>query len=156
MKRHYKPELKEFARELRKNSTPGEIRLWCELLRGRKMFGYQFLRQLPIEKYVADFACRKLKLVIEVDGYSHEYRTDKDIKKDEALNKLGYTVLRFSEFQVMKELHNVHRGIEGYIEEFEIGHPPAPPSDKGDKHPPVSQGETSPFKKGGLIPQSAI
>lgn len=105
------------------------------------MFGYQFLRQLPIEKYVVEFACRKLKLAIELDGYSHEHRTEKDIKKDEALNKLGYTVLRFSESQVMKELYNVHRGIENFIEEFEI------------KHPPVSQGETSPFKKGGLIPE---
>jgi very-short-patch-repair endonuclease len=144
MNRQYKPELKPFARELRKSSTPGEIRLWCELLRGRKMFGYQFLRQLPIEKYVADFACRKLKLVIEVDGYSHQYRTEKDAEKDNVLNELGYTVLRFSESQVMKELYNVHIGIENYIEEFEL------------QHPPVPQGGTSPFKKGGLIPEQTI
>ena len=143
MKRKYKPELKTFARELRKSSTPGEVRLWCELLRGRKMFGYQFLRQMPIEKYVADFACRKLKLIIELDGYSHHDRSDRDEKKDVALNKLGYTVLRFSESMVMKDLHNVYRAIEDFIEEFEM------------KHPPVSQGETSPFKKGGLIPEMA-
>ncbi len=107
------------------------------------MFGYQFLRQLPIEKYVADFVCRKLKLVIEVDGYSHRYTEERDNKKEEVLNKSGYTVLRFSEFQVMKELYNVHRAIESFIGEFEI------------KHPPVSQSETSPFKKGGLIPELA-
>ena len=141
MKRQYKPELKHFARELRKNSTPGEIRLWCELLRGRKMFGYQFLRQMPIEKYIADFACRNLRLIIELDGYSHADRFEKDQKKDKDISKLGYTVIRVSEFDVMKNLQNVYRAIEDHIEEFEL------------QHPPVSQGETSPFKKGGLIPK---
>ena len=99
------------------------------------MFGYQFLRQMPIEKYVADFACRKLKLVIELDGYSHNDRFEKDKKKDNDLNKLGYTVLRFPERQVMKDLHNVYRAIEDFIEEFQLRHPPAPPSKKGDLIP---------------------
>lgn len=132
MKRNYKPELKTFARELRKHSTPGEVRLWCELLRRRKMFGYQFLRQMPIEKYIADFACRKLKLVIELDGYSHRNRVEKDQEKDELLNMHGYTVLRIAEDDVMKNLHNVYRAIEDYIQEYELKHPPAPPSEKGD------------------------
>lgn len=155
MKRHYKPELKLFARELRKSSTKGEIRLWCELLRGRKMFGYQFLRQMPIEKYVADFACRKLKLIIELDGYSHRERIGKDKKKDDTLNNLGYTVLRFSESQVMRDLHNVYRIIENYIEEFERqnkGTSPVPPSMKGD----LTATSYTLSKKWGLIHRKIV
>ena len=139
MKRNYNPELKSFARELRKHSTPGEVRLWCELLRGRRMYGYQFLRQMPFQEYVVDFACRKIKLAIELDGYSHHFRFIKDKRKDEVLKRHGYNVLRFSEKQIMMDLQNVNRAIESYIEEYEL------------KHPPVSQSETSPFREGGPV-----
>ena len=119
IKRKYNKNLKPFARELRKNSTEGEIRLWCELLRGRKMYGYQFLRQFPIKNYIVDFTCRKLKLVIEIDGYSHNFKYDEDSKRDKNLREVGYKVLRFTEREIKYEINNVSRAIEIYIEEFE-------------------------------------
>lgn len=132
IKRKYNKQLKSFARELRKNSTTGEIRLWCELLRGRKMYGYQFLRQFPINNYIVDFICRKLKLIIEVDGYSHNFKYDEDIKRDKNLREVGYKVLRITEREVKYDIHNVQRAIELSIQEIGTSHPPAPPSKKGD------------------------
>ena len=62
--------LKEFARQLRNESTKGEVKLWTKLLHSKNT-GYQFYRQFIIDKYIVDFVCRKLKLIIEVDGGSH-------------------------------------------------------------------------------------
>ncbi|MBL4578809.1 MAG: endonuclease domain-containing protein [Flavobacteriales bacterium] len=111
--------LKSYAREMRNNSTKGEIRLWCELLRSRSMHGYQFLRQYAIDYYIADFACRRLRLIIEVDGYYHNNRQEEDQRRTEYLNTLGYTVLRFTEEEVKDQIKSVGRVIEDYIEEFE-------------------------------------
>jgi very-short-patch-repair endonuclease len=55
---------------MRNQSTKGEIKFWCELLRNRKS-GYQIYRQKPIDHIIVDFYCPKLKLVIEIDGTSH-------------------------------------------------------------------------------------
>ena len=85
-KSNYNKQLKPLARKLRNNSTPGEIKLWSEVLRARKMAGYQFNRQFAIKidelNIIVDFICRKLKLIIEVDGYSHnfKYKDDSTIK----------------------------------------------------------------------------
>jgi very-short-patch-repair endonuclease len=77
---YYDKTNKELARSIRKNSTLGEIILWDKLLKGRKMFGYQFLRQFAIDDYIVDFICRKLELIIEVDGYSHNFKYDNDVE----------------------------------------------------------------------------
>jgi very-short-patch-repair endonuclease len=120
------------------NSTKGEIRLWCELLRGRRMNGYQFFRQYAIENYVVDFMCRKLNLIIEVDGYSHNFKYEKDIFRDKKLGKMGYNVLRFSETEVKNDLFNVERTILYWMEEKEkellsgkMKTSPVPPSEEG-------------------------
>jgi len=111
---HYNKSLKPFARALRKDSTKAEIRLWCELLSKGKL-GYTFLRQRPINNYIADFMCRDLKLIIEVDGYSHKFKTKEDITRDQELEALGFTTIRCSDEDVMKDLPNVQRSIEGWI-----------------------------------------
>ena len=59
------------ARALRKDPTRAESKLWHEVLRGRKCMGYRFLRQRPLDKFIADFFSKELKLVIEIDGYTH-------------------------------------------------------------------------------------
>src|SRR5690348_3380457 len=74
MNNHYNKRLKPFARRHRNHSTKAEIRLWCELFRNKQMLGYPFLRQRPIDKYIADFFCKELKLVIETDGTSHTWK----------------------------------------------------------------------------------
>ena len=68
----YNPKLKEYARYLRNNSTRSEIRLWHEL-KGKQRLGYDFHRQKPLLHFIADFYCYELKLVIELDGYTHEF-----------------------------------------------------------------------------------
>ena len=115
---HYNKHLKAFARQLRNNSTKAEIRVWNHLLRARKMKGYPFLRQRPILNYIADFYCKELKLVIEIDGWTHE---DEDIRKNDeekqrALEEVGYTVLRFTDDEVVHHLEEVKRRIEAWIE----------------------------------------
>lgn len=117
--------LKEIARKLRKNSTPAEIKLWKELLRAKKMLGYQFLRQRPVLNFIADFMCKELGLIIEVDGESHDdYQWVKDQSRQKKLEKAGFTVLRFTDEEVFKDIENVSRVLEHWIEV----HPPAPPS----------------------------
>ncbi len=66
----YNPKLKEFAKQLRKNSTQSEIKLW-KALKGKQLNGFDFHRQKPLLDYIVDFYCAELSLVIELDGYSH-------------------------------------------------------------------------------------
>lgn len=98
----YNKVLKELARNLRKNSTKAEIRLWSEVLRAGKMKGYPFLRQRPVLNYIADFMCKELKLIIEVDGATHndEEQWYKDRERQKELEEYGFTVLRFSDDEI--------------------------------------------------------
>ena len=128
----YNKQLKPFARENRNNSTFGEILLWKNLLSG-KQTGYQFNRQYPIENFIVDFISRNLRLVIEVDGYSHQFKYDKDVKRDQRLNELGYSVIRFTEYEVKNDFENVRRALNIYIEEFiETESIPLAPFSKGE------------------------
>ncbi|MGQ7854201.1 endonuclease domain-containing protein [Pedobacter sp. WC2501] len=121
---HYNSKLKTFARDHRNDSTKAEIRIWCELLRNKKMLGYSFLRQRPIANYIADFFSKDLKLVIEVDGLSHERegQFEKDKARELNLNALGFHVLRFNDDEVMNDIENVNRTIQHLIAEWEKDH----------------------------------
>ena len=116
----YNPKLTQLARKLRNDSTETEIYLWLKL-KGKQMYGYDFHRQKPIDNYILDFFCYDLMLGIEVDGYSHEILEvyNKDIVKEKRMNELGITILRFSDFEVLRDMENVIRAIEFYILEFE-------------------------------------
>ena len=85
------------------------------------MMGYDFHRQKPLLNFIADFFCHELKLVIELDGYTHQFEEviAKDEMKQSELEEIGLTVLRFTDEEVMKDINNVLRTIEIYIEEFE-------------------------------------
>ena len=122
----YNLKLKEFARQLRNNSTETEIFLWLKL-KGKQMYGYDFHRQKPIDNFILDFFCYELTLGIEVDGYSHEFLEvyNRDVIKEKRMNEFGITVLRFSDEQVLKDMENVIRAIEFYIYEYEK-HTPNP------------------------------
>ena len=114
-KHTYDKKLKSLAQKLRNNATPGEIRLWTEVLRARKFYGYQFNRQFPIDQYIVDFVCRKLKLIIELDGQYHDHQQQKDRFREAKLKSMGYRVLRFTEYEVMTNLNNVVRTLESYL-----------------------------------------
>ncbi|MCL6217177.1 endonuclease domain-containing protein [Zunongwangia pacifica] len=120
MKIYYNPKLKELARQLRNNATKSEIKLWQQL-KGKRMYGYDFHRQKPIDNYIVDFFCNELKLAIECDRYSHQLPEvwDKDVIKENRLNELGIAVLRFSDEMIMNDISNVIRSIENYITNFE-------------------------------------
>lgn len=114
---HYNKKLKPLARKLRNDSTPGEIKLWSEILRAKQFYGYQFNRQFAIENYIVDFISRKLRLVIEVDGRSHDFKAEQDAARDKRLNELGYRVVRIAESDIIHDLKNVIRTLEAYLPE---------------------------------------
>lgn len=123
----YNPKLKEFARQLRNNCTKSEIRLW-KCLKGKQTCGYDFHRQKPLLNFIADFYCYELRLVIELDGYTHQFEETiiKDKIKERELNKIGLNVLRFEDEEVMNDIENVLRTIENYIQQYEVEHTPNP------------------------------
>ncbi|MCB9360898.1 MAG: endonuclease domain-containing protein [Flavobacteriales bacterium] len=112
----YNPKLKELAKKLRKNMTLGEVLLWGEL-KQKKMLGYDFDRQRPIDDFIVDFYCKDLQLAIEVDGASHNIDEvyEKDVLRQKRLESLGVKFLRFEDNEVKKDMNNVLRTIEGWI-----------------------------------------
>jgi len=110
--------LTPLARKLRNNATLSEVLLWNEL-KGRKMLSYQFMRQKPIGNYIVDFYCSRLKLVIEIDGESHRFKFPKDAERQEWLEELGITVLRFDDLQVKQDMENVLYSIEHWIRRYQ-------------------------------------
>jgi very-short-patch-repair endonuclease len=82
------------ARLLRQRETELERRLW-QALRGRQLAGLKFRRQHPVGPYVADFACPEAKLIVEVDGYWHQFRRARDDHRTDRLRAYGYEVVRF-------------------------------------------------------------
>ena len=109
----YNPNLKEKARELRKNSTKSEIILW-KYLKGKQMCGLDFHRQKPVDQYILDFFCPLIYLGIELDGYSHHFEetSKKDIAREKRLKRLGIKIIRFWDEDVYFDIENVLRVIE--------------------------------------------
>ena len=96
----------ERARKLRRETTPAERLLW-NALRNSSFAGLKFRRQHPVGFYVADFCCMQEKLIIELDGDSHDFSEQKDRDRTETLNKEGYRVIRFSNADVFDNLDGV-------------------------------------------------
>lgn len=113
---HYDPKLKPLSRELGKKSTLAEVLLWNHL-KGSKMLGLGFLRQKPIDKYIVDFYCPKLKLVVEIDGSSHRGKFESDQTRESDLKALGLHVLRFTDKKVKQDMPNVLWGIQCWIKQ---------------------------------------
>jgi very-short-patch-repair endonuclease len=111
----YNPELKILAKELRRNMTLSEVLLWNELKK-KKMLGFDFDRQRPIGNFIVDFYCKELQLAIEIDGDTHIYKYDYDEERQWSLEMLGIHFLRFEDIEVKKNMNNVLRVIENWIE----------------------------------------
>ena len=103
--------LKENAQEQKKYSTEAEMCLW-EVLRAKKM-GYRFRRQHIIGDFIVDFICLPLNLIIEVDGKYHNTpkQQEADQLRDSILNQAGYTILRFTNEEVIGNIDNVIQRI---------------------------------------------
>lgn len=104
--------LKTFVKEHRSNPTQAEIVLW-EGLRGKKLEGFKFRRQHIIDCFIADFVCLAKKLIIEVDGLIHQLPENiiSDKERTEALNKLGFEVIRFTNDEVLYQTEKVVAAI---------------------------------------------
>lgn len=104
----------ERARQLRQVDNDAETLLWSEL-RGRRLNGFKFVRQLVIGPYFADFACREKMLVVEVDGSQHA-GSDYDRKRNEFMRMNGWSIARFWTVDVMTEREAVLETIVAICE----------------------------------------
>ena len=98
------------ARELKKNPTEAEKKLWNHL-RLRQLGGYKFRRQHPLGPYIVDFICLEKRLIIEVDGGQHCERVDYDKERTAWLKAQGFRVLRFWNNEVLNEIDVVKEVI---------------------------------------------
>ena len=97
--------------------------MWMQL-KGKQLKGYDFHRQKPIANFIVDFYCPELMLAIELDGITHESEEvkQKDQLKQAALEKLGVTVLHFTDEEVFFDTDHVFRVLEVFIADFERLH----------------------------------
>ncbi|MCW6051411.1 endonuclease domain-containing protein [Lyngbya sp. CCAP 1446/10] len=132
----YNPKLKEFARQLRNNMTPGEISLW-KYVKGKQIMGYDFDRQRPIDEFIVDFYCKQLMLAIEIDGSSHdsEEAQKRDRERQSRLESLGVRFLRFTEQDAKYHVEGVLEVIQGWI--LQNGYNPIPLKGRGGNRPPA-------------------
>ncbi|MCK5475025.1 MAG: endonuclease domain-containing protein [Candidatus Pacebacteria bacterium] len=118
----YDPKLKQIAKNLRNNSTLSEVLLW-QHLKGKKMNGYDFHRQKPIARYIVDFFCNELMLVIEIDEISHDDKINKDMKRQKQIENFGISFLRFNDIDVKKNMEGVVVAIGEWIDRYSSNTP---------------------------------
>ena len=134
MSRRVEIEATERARALRSNATPEERKIWDLLSRYRP----KFTRQLPIGPYVADFACRKAKLIVEIDGSQHA-QSQRDRLRDQWLQQQGWTVFRIWNSDVRENPRGATEAILARAAECLGGtHPEPLPSREGRKRRPIA------------------
>lgn len=103
----------ERARQLRQRATPAEATLW-QYLRVRQVDGIKFRWQEPIGPYITDFACLPARLIVELDGLSHENRAPTDARRDQWLQEQGFKVLRIANDEIR---HNIRGVLETILDE---------------------------------------
>jgi len=114
-----KPSIFKLAKELRKTQTEAEKILWSKLNKNQ-ILGLQFRRQHPIDKFIADFFCPKIKLIIEIDGSIHDIpeHHNHDLGRTDILNDFGITVVRFSNEQIINKIDYTVNQIEKISEKL--------------------------------------
>ncbi|WP_299861470.1 endonuclease domain-containing protein [uncultured Hoeflea sp.] len=100
------PHLRQNARRMRSAMTEAELKLWNEL-RAHRLMGLSFRRQMPIGRYIADFACPEHKLIVEVDGSQHADNETYDQARTRFLEGQGWQVIRFWNDDVLNDIDNV-------------------------------------------------
>jgi len=100
--------LRTFQKELRKNQTDAELRLWQQL-RGRRFQNFKFRRQQILQGYIVDFVCLEKKLIVELDGGQHaeQIALAYDRKRTKKLQRNGFRVLRFWDNDMLKDSEEV-------------------------------------------------
>lgn len=102
------PKHREYARQMRKAMTDAELKLW-NAVRAHRLDGLAFRRQLPVTGYIVDFACPSHKIIIELDGFQHGEETAAayDQQRTRMFEELGWTVLRFWNEDILRDIDNV-------------------------------------------------
>lgn len=117
----------QFSRDLRQRQTPAEAKLW-QALRGGGLEDLKFRRQHPVGRYVADFACEKARLIVELEGGVHgqDDQVTYDHFRQEELEAAGWFVLRFPNDQVFHDLPSLLDAVKAQARMAEIvtPHPP--------------------------------
>ena len=106
--------LRDRARQLRRDQTEAEHRLWTRL-RARQLCGAKFRRQRPIGHFIADFCCVEYGLVVELDGGHHAEQVEADHRRSAFLERSGYRVLRFWDNEVMENIEAVLEQITAVL-----------------------------------------
>jgi very-short-patch-repair endonuclease len=106
LKLPYNPKLKEKARELRKAGNLSEVLLWNKI-KQKSLLGLDFDRQKIIGDYIVDFYSPNLNLVIEIDGQSHDFKGEYDLKREKYLESLGLKIIHLEDVRIKKDLANV-------------------------------------------------
>ena len=110
------PRLLEYARRHRREPTLTESMIWSDL-RNRQL-GYKFRRQHPIGPYIVDFVCLSAKLIVELDGWTHDLKQYQlgDTIRQLWLESEGYRVLRFNDEEVLEDRDGVREAIHSALE----------------------------------------
>lgn len=108
------------SRSLRSSATSAEEKLWLHL-RDRRLGGFKFVRQFPIENFFVDFACRREQVIIEIDGGTHGSALElaNDGKRDEILAELGYKIVRIQNADVYENIDSVLEHLLAVLEKRE-------------------------------------
>jgi len=122
----------KFARRLHRDQTDAERVLWLRL-RDRRLNGWKFKRQVPIDRYIVDFCCMDAHLVVELDGGQHAIRSDDDARRTAVLESCGYLVLRFWDNDVLKNTDGVLEDIEATLERQSPSAPHPGPLPNGER-----------------------
>lgn len=152
----YNPKLKPLALKLRKNMTLSVVLLWNEI-KQKKMKGYDFDRQRPIDNFIVDFYCKDLMLAIKIDGSSHdtEEAHKKDAERQTKLETFGVKFLRFDDREVKFDMMNVLLEIERWIVDFEKKHPERLPG-RIQSEEPREEPTPNPSQEGNKLEQKNI
>jgi len=129
----YEKKLTILAQKNRKNPTEAEKTLWYQILQKKQFKKFKFTRQKPLLKYIVDFYCAELKLVIEVDGDTHAEQKQYDTKRTEELERQGIKVMRYTNSEVLKNIEGVYQNLTDVVNKISQTHPNPPLSGREHK-----------------------
>ena len=107
--------LKPLAREMRKNPTKAERKLW-QRIRRKQVYGVKFRRQMPVDRYIVDFCSPSIRLIIEVDGPTHDLTQEADDVRQAYLESVGFDVVRFSNRDVLGNIEGVMETVYAVVD----------------------------------------
>jgi very-short-patch-repair endonuclease len=104
---------RNFAKAMRRGATDAELAMW-RLLRHRRLVGFKFRRQIPIEGFIVDFVCFDRKIVVEIDGSQH-FSSQRDERRDFVLAHEGFRVLRYWNNDVLQRPTSVIEDLFAHL-----------------------------------------